>query len=105
MRKILTRADATKLDVVSQRLRDIFDRDKVNPLELGTDHYVVRAVVEALKIEHLFYQQGNSPFVPPSSNNWDKDNVVQWRREVDDTLKDLYSLIESIEQHLGIENE
>jgi len=64
MKSAITKSDAMKLAVVGQRLRDIFSRDKTNPIERGTNDYVIRSVIEALRIHHLFYEQQLSPFVP-----------------------------------------
>jgi hypothetical protein len=101
MKKSITPTDAIKLQLVEQRLRDIFDRDRTNPVELGTFNYVIRSVVEALKIEHLFYVSGNSPFVPPV----DESDVIQWRKEINDCIENLYSIVEYIKEQAGIQDE
>jgi hypothetical protein len=62
MRSVVTKADMLKLDRVSNRLRDIFDRDKTSPIVPGATHYTIRALIEALGIERLFYESASSPF-------------------------------------------
>jgi len=97
----LTPQDSLKLQVVAQRLRDIFDRDGVSPIGRGAYDYVIRSVIEALKVDFLFYQYGYSP----SEALFEENDVIHWRREVDDTLKDLYSLIEQIQSVIGFPDE
>ena len=62
MRSIVTKMDVLKLNRISNRLRDAFDRDKRSPIVPGATHYTIRAVIEALGIERLFYEPASSPF-------------------------------------------
>ncbi len=65
--KKITSGDTLKLRVTGARLRDIFARDNVNPIESGAQEYTIRAVIEALGIDGIFYEVRPSPFIPPES--------------------------------------
>lgn len=60
----LPRNEAEKSQQVSTRLRAIFRRDGTGWEFVGSEDYLVRSVIEALNIGHLFYDAPVDPTQP-----------------------------------------
>lgn len=60
----MTKNEFEKIRHVSTRLRAIFKRDGTGWEFVGSEDYLVRSVIEALNIGHLFYDAPVDPTQP-----------------------------------------